>query len=176
MRVARGSSPNSSSSTPGSSMKADISTSSSNTQRRPQTTSASRSLRSIGDQNPRQLTILPTLWFRNTWSWGQEGMTKPQMQLHREKSVRVVPWGLPVYEYYCEGRLRICLHRERNKQPAIVWGRRTPPPTLRTRSTITSSTGKMDAVNPAVVGTKASPVYRRTIDSWRDLYHSSATY
>ena len=23
--------------------------------------------------------VLPTVWFRNTWSWGQKGVTKPQL-------------------------------------------------------------------------------------------------
>ena len=49
------------------------------------------------------LTILPTLWFRNTWSWGRPGSTKPQMHLTSDKSIRAAPWGLPVYHLYCEG-------------------------------------------------------------------------
>ena len=48
------------------------------------------------------LTILPTLWFRNTWSWGREGSTKPQMHLTSDKSIHAAPWGLPVYHLYCE--------------------------------------------------------------------------
>src|SRR5690606_23422299 len=49
------------------------------------------------------LTLLPTLWFRNTWAWGQEGVTKPEMHLRPEGSIKAAPWGLPVYHFYCEG-------------------------------------------------------------------------
>ena len=112
---------------------------------------------------PAQLTLLPTLWFRNTWSWGQEGMTKPQMQLTPEKSVRVVPWGLPVYEYYCEGASEfVFTENETNNQR--LFGVKNPAAHVKDAFHDYIVDGKMEAVNPACVGTKASPVYRRTID------------
>ena len=91
------------SSTQGSLTRDATSTFSSSTPRPRQTTFASGFPRSIAVLTRLALTILPTLWFRNTWSWGREGSTKPQMHLTSDKSIRAAPWGLPVYHLYCEG-------------------------------------------------------------------------
>ncbi len=42
-------------------------------------TSSSASPRTIADQKPRRSHLLPTIWFRNTWSW-KENTAKPEMQ------------------------------------------------------------------------------------------------
>ncbi len=47
------------------------------------------------------LWILPTLWFRNMWSWGEEGATRPETHLGAPGQVVVAyPWELPERHFY----------------------------------------------------------------------------
>lgn len=51
------------------------------------------------------LTLLPTLWFRNTWSWGIEGEDptgRPALSLDDEGFVRTRHDTLPPYRFACE--------------------------------------------------------------------------
>ena len=57
-------------STPASSTTTATSTCSSSTPRRSRKTSSSASRCTIAGPRPARLQVLPTLWFRNTWSWG----------------------------------------------------------------------------------------------------------
>ena len=72
-RAGQGATRSSSWPTPASSMRAATSTSSPSTPRRRPTTSPSASPSPTAAPRPRTLHLLPTLWFRNTWSWGREG-------------------------------------------------------------------------------------------------------
>ena len=108
------------------------------------------------------LTILPTLWFRNTWSWGREGSTKPQMHLTSDKSIRAAPWGLPVYHLYCEGASEfVFTDNETNNER--LFAAKNPSTHVKDAFHDYIVQGKIAAVNPAGSGTKGSPVYRRTI-------------
>ncbi len=111
---------------------------------------------------PAGLTILPTLWFRNTWSWGRDESTKPQMHLTGDKSIRASPWGLPVYHLYCEGASEfVFTDNETNNER--LFAAKNPAPHVKDAFHDCIVHGKTDAVNSAFSGTKASPVYRRTI-------------
>ena len=104
---------------------------------------------------PAGLTILPTLWFRNTWSWGRDGSTKPQMHLTGDKSIRASPWGLPVYHLYCEGASEfVFTDNETNNER--LFAAKNPAPHVKDAFHDCIVHGKTDAVNPAFSGTKAS--------------------
>lgn len=108
------------------------------------------------------LTLLPTLWFRNTWSWGQEGITKPEMHLAAEGSIKAAPWGLPVYHYYCEGAAEyIFTENETNTQR--VFGAANTGAYVKDAFHDYIVHGVKEAVNPAHTGTKAAAVYHRMV-------------
>lgn len=112
--------------------------------------------------DPAPLTILPTLWFRNTWSWGQEGISKPEMHLAGDNSVTVTPWGLPVYHYCCDGASEF-VFTENETNNRRLFGSENKAAHVKDAFHDYIIHGKSDAVNPASSGTKASPVYRRTV-------------
>jgi len=108
------------------------------------------------------LTILPTLWFRNTWSWGQEGATKPEMHLGPDGAIKAAPWELPPYNFYCENASEfIFTDNESNNQK--LFGSENSTPYVKDAFHEYVVHGNAAAVNPAHCGTKAAPVYRRTI-------------
>ena len=49
-----------------------------------------------------RLRILPTLWFRNTWSWGVDGR-KPLLRAETPGVIRVAHHELGDYWLYCDG-------------------------------------------------------------------------
>lgn len=108
------------------------------------------------------LTILPTLWFRNTWSWGQEGATRPEMHLGPEGAIIAAPWELPVYHLYCDGATEfVFTENETNNQK--LYNAANTSPHVKDAFHEYVIRGQSEAVNPAHAGTKAAAVYRRTI-------------
>ena len=68
-----------------------------------------------------ELHLLPTLWFRNTWSWNPES-ERPWLR-RGEPIEGIIPVELhhPYYGnrwLYCRGNARAAFHGERNQQPA----------------------------------------------------------
>jgi hypothetical protein len=63
-----------------------------------------------------ELHVLPTLWFRNTWSWGSDGV-KPTLFQLRDGTVRALHTQLGERTLHCEGHPELlftgCLDRER---------------------------------------------------------------
>jgi len=52
------------------------------------------------------LVMLPTLWFRNTWSWGRKGedmTSKPEISLHGTHLLKTTHDALPPYQLAFEG-------------------------------------------------------------------------
>lgn len=112
--------------------------------------------------DPAPLTILPTLWFRNTWSWGEPGATRPEMHLGPDGAVIASPWELPVYHLYCEGAEEIIFtENETNNQRLFQAANASPYVKDAFHDYIVHQSTQ--AVNPAHCGTKAAAVYRRTI-------------
>ena len=67
---------------------------------------------------PAELHLLPTLWFRNTWSWG---LDERKPRLRQDVSAEVAAIKLDHYYYgsrwlYCEGSSRVAVYRKRNQQ------------------------------------------------------------
>lgn len=108
------------------------------------------------------LTILPTLWFRNTWSWGEAGATKPEMHLAPDGAVVASPWELPVYHFYSESAEEVIFtENETNNQRLYHTANNSPYVKDAFHDYIVHQ--NTQAVNPAHCGTKAAAVYRRTI-------------
>ncbi|MCA8986115.1 MAG: glucosidase [Planctomycetaceae bacterium] len=113
------------------------------------------------------LTILPTLWFRNTWIWGchHEGCSlKPRIEAVNSSRVKTRHEHLE--PFYCEwgvasdGSNPTLLFTENETNTKALFGTETYTPYVKDafhRYVIHKET---DAVNPAQKGTKAAGVYQ----------------
>jgi hypothetical protein len=103
------------------------------------------------------LHLLPTLWFRNTWSWG-DGSPKPTL---RESNGTVVASHPELGEYTlsCEGRATL-LFTENESNATRLWGQPNPTPYVKDAFHRALIASEQDAVNPAGTGTKAAAYYR----------------
>ena len=103
-----------------------------------------------------RLQLLPTLWFRNTWSWGDEG-EKPVL---REKGGAIVASHPELGEYTlsCGGKPEL-LFTENESNAERLWGQPNPTPYVKDAFHRYVISGEKDAVNPAKTGTKAAARY-----------------
>jgi hypothetical protein len=104
-----------------------------------------------------RLRLLPTLWFRNTWSWG-EGNPKPSL---RETGPGVIEASHPdlgkVCLYYKGTPELLFTENESNTQS--LWGQPNVSPYVKDAFHAYIVSGQMEAVNPGRVGTKAAAHY-----------------
>jgi hypothetical protein len=110
------------------------------------------------------LHLLPTLWFRNTWSWGRDGQEgywpKGTITRDGEKALAADHSGL--------GRCRLAaaetpteiLFTENETNVQGLFGAANPSPWVKDAFHRYLIQGETAAVNPAGTGTKAAFVYR----------------
>ena len=112
------------------------------------------------------LHLLPTLWYRNTWSWGRAGEryhAKPA--LHAEGGTRIVgehaTLGLSVLEVSptSSGEVPVLLFTENETNAERLFGSANASPWVKDAFHDVVITGRTDAVNPAQTGTKAAAHY-----------------
>jgi hypothetical protein len=107
------------------------------------------------------LQLLPTLWFRNTWSWGAGG-AKPK--LAADKSVRKGVAVAATHEtlgarwFYCEGAPAL-LFTENETDTERIFGKPNAQPYVKDAFHSLVVQGKADAVNPKATGTKSAAHY-----------------
>jgi glycogen debranching enzyme len=107
------------------------------------------------------LHLLPTLWFRNTWSWGTDG---PRAELRQTKG----PWAdsvvmashaeLGQLRLWCKGSPEL-LFTENETNCCRVFGGVNPRPWVKDSIHDYVIHGHASAVNPAARGTKAAAHY-----------------
>src|ERR1051326_667679 len=112
------------------------------------------------------LHILPTLWFRNTWSWGRDAK-RPNLRIGRggSSNVRIIEAShhlLGDYRLYCEGASEL-LFTENETNRERLWETPNPAPFVKDSINDYVVEGNKDAVNPGCVGTKAAAVYKNEI-------------
>ncbi|MFZ1009429.1 MAG: glucosidase [Candidatus Sulfotelmatobacter sp.] len=110
------------------------------------------------------LHVLPTLWFRNTWTWW-EGTPKPILtQVSSEKSLAVAASHITLGErwWYCEGDVPL-LFTENETNNERIFGTSSTSPWVKDGFDNYVVHGKKDAVNPGRSGTKAAAQYRLNI-------------
>ena len=116
------------------------------------------------------LHLLPTLWFRNTWTWWPERAEAIAAAASSARNgvvaIAAAARALGDYLLHCEGRPRL-LFTENETNNERLFG--TPNRALmsRTASTTTVVTGRQDAVNPAGPGTKAAAHYQLSVGAGR---------
>jgi hypothetical protein len=110
------------------------------------------------------LTILPTLWFRNTWSWGYDAYKKSPMMTGIAKSqIEVNHQLLGKYKLYVEGADEL-LFCENETNMERVFGK--PNTSMYVKDGINNYVvaGKPNTLNPNKIGTKAAAKYTKKID------------
>ena len=108
------------------------------------------------------LHVLPTAWYRNTWAWGLDGETKPELRL--EGAARVVtehPF-LGELEIVAQGEPEVLFCDNETNERAAVRDGLGDRPRRRTGSTTTSSRAPTTVATDA--GTKAAFWYRLQVE------------
>ncbi len=107
------------------------------------------------------LHILPTVWFRNTWSWFPDA-EKPQMkQIVNAENLAVVELNetsLGTYRLYCEGSSQLLFTDNETNYERIFNGKNTSE-FVKDGINDFVVNGKQHAVNPHNTGTKAAANY-----------------
>jgi hypothetical protein len=115
---------------------------------------------------PAELTVLPTLWFRNTWSWGLD-LRRPRMSAAVTDGGDVSAIEL-THAYYGYRRLQCregppLLFTENETNTATVYGLKETPSYPKDAINDYIVHGKKDAINPEHIGSKAAAHYVRTV-------------
>ncbi|MFG6098101.1 glucosidase [Leptothoe sp. ISB3NOV94-8A] len=116
------------------------------------------------------LTVLPTLWFRNTWSW-EENAEKPSLKLADTQSgfstLEAFHNDLGVRWLYCQSKGLVqnspILFTENETNYQAVFGSANPIPYVKDAFHRYVVQGETGAVNPGLTGTKAAAHYTLTI-------------
>jgi hypothetical protein len=101
------------------------------------------------------LHLLPTVWFRNTWSWSKEPTAKPRLRLIDDHTVGLSHVGLGERFLRCD-RAVLWLFTENETNNARVFGTANASPYVKDGIGERIVHGRLDAVNPANTGTKAA--------------------
>jgi hypothetical protein len=109
---------------------------------------------------PAQIHLLPTLWFRNTWSWG-DGDPKPNLA-ERDGAILAAHASLGTYTLRCEGA-RELLFTENESNATRLWGQPNASPYVKDAFHDYVIQGRAEAVNPARTGTKAAAHYALSV-------------
>jgi hypothetical protein len=114
---------------------------------------------------PATLQLLPTLWFRNDWSWG-DVVARPTLRqaAHDETGGIVALWQRELGErtfYAAEAAELLFTENETNNQS--LWGAPNPSPYVKDGVNNYLVHGQQDAVNPAKTGSKVAAHYPLTL-------------
>jgi hypothetical protein len=104
-----------------------------------------------------ELDLLPTLWFRNTWSWGQDNI-KPAMRQTEHGTVLASHAELGDRTLDCDGSPEL-LFTENESNASRLWGLSNTSRFVKDAFHEYVVSGKREAVNPSAVGTKAAAHY-----------------
>ncbi len=110
-----------------------------------------------------ELHVLPTLWFRNRWSWGHDN---PRSALHaltgKSATIRATDTGLGERHLYCDGRASL-LFTENETNAKQLFGGENRTPFVKDGLHRFIVHGQTGAVNPGQTGTKAAAHYRLAV-------------
>ena len=111
--------------------------------------------------DPAALELLPTLWFRNTWSWDADE-SRPRLTQTAETMVAAEHPSLGTRWLICDGEPEL-LFTENDTNTARVFN--VPNATRWVKDAFHELVihGRRDAANPAHTGTKAAARYRLTV-------------
>ncbi len=104
-----------------------------------------------------RLRLLPTLWFRNSWSWGEENQ-KPMLRMSEPGVIEARHSDLGQYWLYCDGAQEL-LFTENESNKERLWNHPNDSPYVKDSFHTYIIAGQSNAVNPAKIGTKAAAHY-----------------
>jgi hypothetical protein len=110
------------------------------------------------------LHVLPTLWFRNTWTWWPD-QTKPclrQMPGRNTVTTETSPAELGSFMLHCDGNPQL-LFTENDTNNERLFGTPNTTPYVKDGINDYVVSGKKEAVNPAQTGTKAAAHYQLNV-------------
>jgi hypothetical protein len=116
---------------------------------------------------PATLHILPTMWFRNTWTWWPD---KPRPYMKRVKGkngcsvVGASNTQLGDRYLYCEGDIPL-LFTENETNNLRIFGKPNLSPFVKDGINNYVVNGEQDAINPERTGTKVSAIYQFEISA-----------
>ncbi len=127
---------------------------------------------SIANRGPEaaDLTVLPTLWFRNTWSWNDGGAkptiekvaTSNQNVVHAYHQDPLLKENLEDYYFYGDRQVPF-LFTENETNHERLFNSPNASPYVKDGINNYVVNGQTEAVNPEQIGTKVSPHYKLTI-------------
>ena len=110
------------------------------------------------------ICVLPTLWFRNTWSW-EQGTNKPTLrQLNGGGRILASHPQLGDRTLHFEGNPDL-IFTENESNAARLWGGANASPYVKDAFHEYLIAGKREAVNPGKIGTKAAGLYALRVSS-----------
>ncbi|MGH8729321.1 MAG: MGH1-like glycoside hydrolase domain-containing protein [Burkholderiales bacterium] len=118
------------------------------------------------------LHVLPTLWFRNTWSWGPNGQ---QPRLKEVLAPKAAKYAVEAYHptlgrYFLYGRHAATpLYTENETNSQRLWGQDNPSPFVKDAFHRYVIHGEPGAVNPEKTGTKFAAHHVITVDSGQSV-------
>ena len=121
---------------------------------------------SVHNRGPQaaELHLLPTLWFRNTWTWGDT--SKPTLLQVQEGTILATHGVLGERTLQCEGSPEL-LFTENESNATRLWGQPNPSPYVKDAFHEYVISGKREAVSPHKAGTKAAAHYRFEVPAGR---------
>ena len=120
-------------------------------------TSSSASRCTTGVAKRLALRILPTLWFRNTWSWGINDQ-RPSLRASTATTIEASHQELGTYVLRCDGTPEL-LFTDNESNTATLWNNPNASPYMKDAFHSYIVAGRRDAVHPHKVGTKAAAHY-----------------
>jgi hypothetical protein len=114
-----------------------------------------------------RLVLLPTIWFRNTWSWGLDPTRPAMRKATGGTEISVIELNHEKYStryLYCEGKPEL-LFTENETNSNRLYISPNPSPYVKDGINEAIVHGNHDAVNPEQSGTKASAHYDLTLAS-----------
>jgi hypothetical protein len=115
---------------------------------------------------PATLHVLPTVWFRNIWTWWP-GTPKPSLtQVSKEKGAQVVAVSHPELGerfFYCEGDVRL-LFTENETNNMRLFGTANASRYVKDGIDNYVVQGQQDSVNPEKEGTKCAALYQLRVE------------
>jgi hypothetical protein len=111
---------------------------------------------------PASIDILPTVWFRNTWSWGY-GTPRPDMERLDSNTIVMREQTLGEFKLWLEGAPKL-LFTENESNTRQLWGYDNGNAHTKDSFHRYLIHGERDAVNPDATGTKACGLYHFEIE------------
>jgi hypothetical protein len=112
---------------------------------------------------PAELHLLPTIWFRNSWSWAGNGTARPHLKAHSDSTIELNEPALGQRWLHCENASELLFtNNETNVQR--LFNAPNLSPFVKDGINDYIVQGAAGAVNPAKVGTKAAANYALRID------------